>query len=245
MAPEPGHRLDDRVERLAAVELAAVVAVAADREQHLGLDLREAVDHAARAEVRRAGRPHGAERRGGEERGRRLGDVRHVGDDAVAALDAQRAQAGGDPRDLVAQVAPGDLGVVAVLAARDDRERRVVLVAEHVLGVVDERAREPLRAGHLPRGQHGRTALADAVAIPDRGPEPLEVLDRPAPQLVVAVEPALAPVGAERGALQQRVGRRPEHRRRHRSSQSRIRRTTRHPRVIGGYRIMPSECCAR
>ena len=117
----PGIALDDRVERLGAVELAAVVAVAADREQHLRLDLREAVDHAAGAEVRRAGRPDGAERSAREERRRGLGDVRHVGDDAVAALDAQRAQPGRDPSRRRAQIAPRPLRVVAVLAAGDDR----------------------------------------------------------------------------------------------------------------------------
>ena len=46
-----GHRRGDLGQRLAAVELAAAVAVAAHGEQHLRLDLGEAVDHRARAEI--------------------------------------------------------------------------------------------------------------------------------------------------------------------------------------------------
>ena len=76
---------------LAAVEVLAAVAVAVDREEDLGLDLGEAVDHAGRAEVRRAARPHRADRGGREEGDDRLGDVRQVGDDAVAALDPEPA----------------------------------------------------------------------------------------------------------------------------------------------------------
>ena len=75
----------------------AAVAVAVDGEQHLRLDLREAVDHAARAEVRRAATTR-SRRCDAQARKRddRLGDVRQVGGDAVARADAERAQAGRD-----------------------------------------------------------------------------------------------------------------------------------------------------
>ena len=46
-----------------AVEVLAAVAVAVDREQHLRLDLGEAVDHAARAELGRGARPDRADAR--------------------------------------------------------------------------------------------------------------------------------------------------------------------------------------
>ena len=96
-------------DRLAPVEVLAAVAVAVDREEDLGLDLGEAVDHAGRAEVGRAARPDGADAGGGEEGDDRLGDVRHVGDDPVAALDPQRAQPGGGRGDLRPQLAPAQL----------------------------------------------------------------------------------------------------------------------------------------
>ena len=85
----------------------------------------------------------------------------------------------------------------ARLRARDDRHRARVLVAtDHVLGVVQPRAREPLRARHLARPEHAlvRRVRADLEVLPDRRPEALEVGDRPAPQgvVVVEVEAALA-----------------------------------------------------
>jgi len=42
----------------------------------------------------------------GQERSHGLGDVRHVGRDAIAFADAQRTQPGGDRRRLGAQLAP-------------------------------------------------------------------------------------------------------------------------------------------
>src|SRR5581483_3040199 len=149
----------------------------------------------------------------GEKGDERLGDVREVGDDAVAPLDAQAQQARPRPRDLLAQVAEGELDRVASLRARDDGDgARVLGPAEHVLGVVQPRTGEPLRAGHLPRAEHAlvRHVRADPEVLPQRGPEPLEVGDRPAEEVVVVVEPAVEPrqVAARLGPLAP-VGRRP------------------------------------
>ena len=74
---------------LAPVDRAVPEAVAPDRQQHLRLELREPVDHAARAELGRAAHPDGAEARGRRERDRRLGDVRQVRGHAVARADAE------------------------------------------------------------------------------------------------------------------------------------------------------------
>ena len=199
----------DPLDRLAAVEVAPVVAVAVHGEQHLRLDLREAVDHRAGAEVGRAARPDGADRRGGQERGHRLRDVRHVGGDPVAALDAERAQAGGDPRGALAQLAPRPLGLLAQLGGVDDRHGIRILAAEQVLGVVEPRAREPLGARHLARRQHAVVAPRDAEEVPDRGPEALQVLDRPAPQLVIALVAVLAHEAGHQRALHHLGGRLP------------------------------------
>ena len=174
-----------------AVEVASVVAVAVDAEEHLGLDLREAVDHAAGAEVGRAARPDGADRGGGEEGDQGLGQVRHVGGDAVAGTDPERAQCRGRPRDLVAQLAPGQRVDLAQLRRVPDRDPVRRLVGEQVLGVVEPRAREPLGAGHLAIAEDAlvRCRRTDAEELPDRGPEVLELVHRPAPQgPVVAVE---------------------------------------------------------
>ena len=204
----------DALDGLAAVEVAPVVAVAVDRQQHLRLDLGEAVDHRTRPEVRRAARPDGADRRRGQEAGHRLRDVRHVGGHPVALLDAERAQPRRHARRLPAQLAPRPLAQLAQLGGVDDRHRAVVLAAEQVLGVVDPRAREPLGARHLRRGQHVVIAALDAEEVPDRGPEAVEVLDRPAPQLVVAPVAALAHEAGHQRALHP-LGRRLPQQRRH------------------------------
>ena len=199
---------------------AVAVGVAADREQHLGLDLAEARQHAARAELRRARRPRRPEAGGGQEGDERLGDVRQVGDDAVAGADAEAPQPRARPRDLVAQLAEGQLDRLARLRARDDGHPVGVLVGpQRVLGVVQARAREPLGAGHLRARQDalvGRVR-AHAEEVPDRAPEALEVVDRPAPQRVVVREVASAlvaqpvQVAPDLGRLAHVRGRGPEH----------------------------------
>ena len=119
-------------------------AVAGDREQDLRLELTEPVEDAARPELGRARCPDRAEARGGEEGDERLGDVRQVRDDPVAAADAEPLEAGTRPRHLVAQVAEGQLEGLTRLRAREDRDRVDVLVApQRVLRVVQLRAREP------------------------------------------------------------------------------------------------------
>ena len=102
---EGGQGGADRRHLLAAVDRAVAEAVPADGQQHRGLELREAVDDAADAELGRAARPDRAETRRRRERDQRLGDVRQVGDDAVARADAQPQEAGSRARHLLAEVA--------------------------------------------------------------------------------------------------------------------------------------------
>ena len=101
--------LTDRLHLRAPVDVAVAEAVAADGEHHLRFDLREAVDHAAGSELRRARRPDRTQARGGDERRQRLGNVRQVGDDAVAGADAEALQAGPDPGRQLAQLAERQL----------------------------------------------------------------------------------------------------------------------------------------
>ena len=69
---------------VAPVVPGAAVAVAVDRDQHLGLDLGEAVDHAGDAELGGAARPDRPDARRGQQGDHRLGHVGQVGDDPVA-----------------------------------------------------------------------------------------------------------------------------------------------------------------
>jgi hypothetical protein len=214
---EPAAHLPvDAAHDLRPVEVAAVVAVAVDRQQDLRLDLGEAVDHRAGSEVGRAARPHGAQRRGGEEGGDRLRDVRDVRGHAVAAADAERAQAAGDPRRLLAQLAPRQLRLLSQLGGVDDGQRVRVLAAEQVVGVADVGAGEPLGARHRPRAEHAVVAALDAEELPHRAPEALEVVHGPPPQRLVGVEAALAHEPGHDGPFHQ-GGRRLPQQRRHRA----------------------------
>ena len=149
-------------DRLAAVEVPAAVAVAVDGEQHLRLDLGEAVDDAARRRSRASSstrwRRCDAQR---EESRDRLGDVRQIGGDAVAAPDACLAQTapaiGAGTR---AQLAPRPLAQRPQLGGMSNRDLVVGAAAEDVLRVAEPRAREPLRARHLARAEHALVRLA-------------------------------------------------------------------------------------
>ncbi len=189
------HLAHEPSDGLGAVEVLAVVAVAVDAEQDLRLDLREAIDHAGSAEVRRAARPHGADRRGRQEGDQRLGDVRQIGDHAVAALDAQLAERGGRTGHLLAELPPAQLAERAKLRRVQHGHVGVALAAEDVLGVVELGPREPLGAGHHALRQDLRVGGRglDLEEVPDRGPELLQLGDRPLPQRRVVGErsPAL------------------------------------------------------
>ena len=214
-----GHLGKQAGDDLAAIEVAAVVAVAVDAEEHLRLDLREPVDDRAGAEVGRAARPDRADRCGGEEGDHRLGQVRDVGDDPVAAPDSALAQSGGRAGDVLAELAPGHRAELAQLGRVLDREPVAGLAREQILGVVELGAGEPARAGHVAAGEDalvGRRG-ADAEVVPDRRPEVFELVDRPAPQGFVVIAEAEAPVGFEPahvggqvGALDHLGGGRPE-----------------------------------
>ena len=205
MRGDRGHDLRDP---LAAVEVLAAVAVALGRDQHLRLDLLEAVHHGRRAELGRAARPDRADARAGEERDHRLGHVRHVRRHAVAAPHAEPPQPGGAARHLVGQLVPGELAQLARLGRVDDRDLARPRRPEEPLGVAQRGAREPLGARHVAAAEHALVGRVDLEPLPQRAPEPLDVLDRPAPQLVVRREPARP---HEAGHLRRvRVRRRPQ-----------------------------------
>jgi hypothetical protein len=59
-----------------------------------------------------------------------------------------------------------------------------------VLGVVQLGPDKPLGAWHLARSEHPPVRLRglDAAVLPDSGPEPFEVCNRPLPELVIVLE---------------------------------------------------------
>ena len=210
---------DDLGQDRAPVERLSAVAIAVDGEHHLRLDLLEPVHDRAGPHVGRAARPDRAETRHREKRHDGLRDVRHVGSDAVARPHAELAQGCGDRGDLPLELGPGHLGRAARFRAGDDRRPIRHAVQEGVLGVVEPRALEPLRARHPVLVEHppvGRRR-ANPEEVPQRRPEVLEALDRPAMERLVVVEAQAlrvrepAHVARELARLRLRARRRPEH----------------------------------
>src|SRR5215469_15849741 len=91
-ALDAAELLDDLGELAAAVVVLAAVPVPAGADQHLRLQLPEAVKHAAPAEVGGDACPDRPDAGGGQHRGDGLWDVRQGGGDAVAWLDAEVSQ---------------------------------------------------------------------------------------------------------------------------------------------------------
>ncbi len=176
----------------------AAVAVAVDAEHELRRELRETVEHAARAEVRAAPRPDRADAGRREHRDDGIRRVRQAADHPVALDDPESSQRRRHSPDARGQLIPRQAGRRPPFAQVDERLRAGTRVAEHVLRVVEPRAREPFRARHRPPAQRarGRHARAYAEVLPQRAPEPLEVLHRPAPERGVVVE-ATAPLAVE------------------------------------------------
>ena len=138
-----------------AVVLLAAVAVAVDGEQDDRLDLLEAVEDAAGAEVGGAGGPDGADGRRGEQRGDGLRDVGQIAADPVAGAYAEGAQLGGERADLAAEFGPADLRRV-----RASRRRAAGPGRRPARGPRRCAARVPRSSGWRP-GTTGRRASFD------------------------------------------------------------------------------------
>ena len=174
------------------VDALAGVAISICRDEHDGFDLPEPVEDAVQTEIRRAGRPDRADRRGRERADDRLGDVGQEADDAVTRLHAERAQGTRRLPDLVGECREGDLAAAAALVTRDDRNA-LVTPPEQVLREVEPGAREPPgtpvgrgRRHRLPADEHlvprlraGAFVGDDMTAAPDRRPESGRFTHRP------------------------------------------------------------------
>ena len=95
-----------------------------------------------------------------------------------------RAQGGGAACDIVRERAAIERGERLVLAGEVQRGCPRPHVAQGVLGEIHLGAGKPLRARHVPPPQHrrARRRRADLEVVPHRGPERVEVGDRPGAQ---------------------------------------------------------------
>src|SRR6185437_7375541 len=94
-----------------------------------------------------------------------------------------------DRRNTRAQIFPRDFGGWLPLRAEDDRGPVSRDIAEHLLGVVEAGAGEPMRAGHLMALEDGgiRTGWFQVEELPDRLPEVFQMRDRPVPEAFIVI----------------------------------------------------------
>ncbi len=187
----------DRLQLVGDFDLLAVVPVAVDGHEYLGLDLPEAVEHAALAEVGRARREDGAER--GDRQHQRDGfrQVGQHGGDAVALSHARRGKRLLQARDQRVEFVPGEPGGDLVLAAEDHGVAAAGRL-QQVFREIDFGVGKKLRPGHAVAVDQPALALvADhPVDVPDEVPERAALADRPVMQVAVVLQrQAVALVG--------------------------------------------------
>jgi len=162
----------------AAVVRDAAPDLAVHRQQHLGRNLAEAVEHGHRAHVGAAHAPDRADAGAGQQRHHGLGRVGQVGADAVARHHARALQARCHGADLAPQFGPAHrFGCGHAFVLEDDGRLaggvRCGCMSQCLSRVVDLRAGKPHGARHDGCFQHaapGRGRL-DLKVLPDRRPE--------------------------------------------------------------------------
>ena len=177
---DAGDGIAHRPRSLPHVEPLAAVAVAVAGDQHLGLNLPEAIQRALDAEIRRAGGPNRADAGRGEHRHHRLRHVRQPPSDAISPFNAERNQRLAERHRFGQQLPIGERAPFAAFEHRDQRHP-VVREAQQVLGEVQPRlgkptaARKPLAIDE----RHLARFANDPAEIPDRPPEQLPISHRP------------------------------------------------------------------
>ena len=146
-----GDTLYDGGDALERVDRLSVIRISVGGDQHLGLDLTEAVKHAGDAEIGRTGRPHGADARRREHADDGLGNVRKKPTDAVASLDPDGAHRERQTRNLLIELPIGDRPGSSEFVLSRNRHA-IVREPEEMSGEVELHPREPLGR------QHSRTA---------------------------------------------------------------------------------------
>ena len=147
-----------------AVDRFAVVPVAIDTDQHLGLDLPEAVEHALHAEIRRGRRPDGSERAHRQHGNQGFRQVGQVAGHPVAGTDAGVDQEPLEARHLGIELGPAHPALDLVLAP-EDQGFALVTILQQILGIVEACLGKPAGARHpVAIAQHRLALVADRAA---------------------------------------------------------------------------------
>ncbi len=187
---ERAQLVDDLVDLFLPVERLAAVLVTVDVEHHFRRELRETIQHAARAEVGSATRPDRPDAGGRQHGDNGLRDVGHVGNHTVTGLHIELAELRGENAYLGAELFPGHGGERRALIEIHQRSGVGALISQGLLRIIQARAGKPFRARHVPVGEHAgvRGRGLHVEVIPHRLPELFELVDRPTPQVLVRGE---------------------------------------------------------
>ena len=123
------------------------VVVGIGREEHLGLDLAEAIRGGLRADIRGAGAPDNTGCGCGEHGNNGFGEVGHIGGHSIAGFQTFGTQGFGDAENLGAQFAPGNDAALGIFTAEDEGGFIAFAFAQHILRVVQHGPGEPLGSG--------------------------------------------------------------------------------------------------
>jgi len=133
-------------------------------------------------------------------------------------LHPEISQGCGQSSDLRAQVGPGQLGKRPILSGVQQGRALIGCAPPDMRDEIQARIRKPHRTRHVAARQHTRTRRRrfDCKEVPDRGPERLEIGDRPRTQTLVVAknattlvrEPAHEP--GQFGRFDALLGRRPQ-----------------------------------
>src|SRR5215211_6907912 len=131
------------------VDNLAVVKIAIAGNQDLGLDLAEAIENSALAEVGRAGRPDGTDGIHGKESGDCVGMIGNDGAHTVARSRARRSQQRGDGRNFRLQLTPAQGETKPVLATKNDCRLVAIRMLKEILRIVEPSLGKEARVPHV------------------------------------------------------------------------------------------------
>ncbi|MNO74783.1 hypothetical protein D3C76_657970 [compost metagenome] len=131
-----------------AINTFAVVPVAINAQQQLGLDLPKTVEYALHTEVWRGTGPNSAQRCNGQHGNEGFRHVRHETGDPIAFTNAQRFKALTKARNLVKKFAPCETALNLVFAP-EHHCIAVIAASQQCLCIIQPCIREPARSRHL------------------------------------------------------------------------------------------------
>ena len=187
---DAGHGLQNLRHPGPAVEMAAAIGIAIGGDQHLRVDLAEAVEDAPGSEIRRGGRPHRTQTGRRQLGDNRLGQVGEICRDPIATADPLIGKPGTHRRDGVMEFAEGQGAPAAALSAAHDGHG-VVAFPKQVLGIVEAGPGEPAGPGHgiaVVEDRLPGPGRPDAGEFPHERPEGGPLVDGPVPQRLVVRE---------------------------------------------------------